>query len=204
MRCPLKTILDAALAFWLIAAVCIWMMLNGCAATRQVEVQADRKLKRIVVTTAQVIQPDGKIAQLTTKTVTTENEASGSSTQDDTQVPLPAIVGDFGSLARGAAVAGATAMGGPTAGALVSSGIDWITALVYGTGTAAVAGGTGYVAIQGQKRRTRQLVQAEDDYANDLEQAETDDDVKAVKSKHAERQKALGIHTDLTRARHGV
>jgi hypothetical protein len=64
------------------------------------------------------------------------------------------------------------------------------------------AGATG--VVMRERTRRRQMIQAQDAYANDIEDAETAAEVAAIKAKHAARQKALGIHDQLTRERHGV
>ena len=84
--------------------------------------------------------------------------------------------------------------------AAVAGGTPWggIISGIVGLGVAAFAGKKAIDA----GNRTKRLVKASSEFADDLECAETDLDVAAVKAKHAAKQKALGIYDDLTKVRH--
>jgi cysteine synthase len=85
---------------------------------------------------------------------------------------------------------------GPAGGAAA----DWLWQTVAGLGAAGTTAGVGLVMRERTTRR--KMVKAQDAYAADLEEAETDEDVAAIKSKHAARQDALGIRKQLTQERH--
>jgi cysteine synthase len=110
------------------------------------------------------------------------------------EVEAPKVLDALKPLVSGAA----TAVMGPAAGAAV----DWIWQAVAGVGAAGTTAGVG--VVMRERTRRRQLIQAQDAYASDIEQADTAAEVAEIKRKHAERQKALGIHEQLTRERHGA
>jgi len=56
---------------------------------------------------------------------------------------------------------------------------------------------------EAMERDRKAKIAAMDAYAKDIEKAETDEDVEKIKTKHAERQKVLGIHDQLAQDRHG-
>jgi hypothetical protein len=178
-----------------IVVVLIALLLTACAENRQTSTDAKRSLVRDVTEIRQVALPDGKVIQLTTKTRTIERETSATDEQGRIETEAPKILQDFGAVAKEGVKAVATAAMGPAGGAAV----DWLWQGVAGLATAA---GTGLV-IRERKTR-RKLVRAADDYAADIEEAETDEDVENIKKKHAARQKALGIHDQLTKERHGA
>lgn len=179
----------------LLVAHAIALLLVGCAENRQVSTDAKRTLVRDTTEARQVLMPDGKVIQLTTRTKTVERETSASDEQGRVETEPPKVLTDFGAVAKDVVKGAATAAMGPAAGAAV----DWLWQGVAGLATAA---GTGLVIRERNTRR--KMVKAQSEYASDIEEAETDDDVKAVKQKHAARQKALGIHDKLTRERHGI
>lgn len=145
-------------------------------------------------TVRQVIAPDGQLVELRDKVRVSRTLSEDTATQTDRQAESRLEVEAPKLLPTLVSVAGKAASG------------NWLGAgaeLLAGLGSAAVVGGGGYVALRRQKQRASELVKAVDSYASDVESAETDDEVLAVKAKHRERQKALGIHTDLERVRHG-
>lgn len=174
------------------------LLAAGCAENRQATTDGKRTLVRDATEVRQVLMPDGKVIQLTTKTKTVERETSASDEQGWVETEPPKMLTDFGTVAKDVVKGAATATMGPAAGAAV----DWLWQTVAGVGLAGSTAGVGMVLRERKTRR--QMVRAQNDYAADIEEAETDDDVKAVKQKHAARQKALGIHDQLTRERHGV
>lgn len=174
------------------------LLLSSCAENRQASTDAKRTLVRETTEVRQVLTPEGKAVQLTTKTKTIERETSATDELGRVEIEPPKVLGDFGAVAKDALKGAATATVGPAGGAAV----DYLWQLLSGAGLAGTTAGVGLVMRERTTRR--RMVQAQDDYANDLEQAETDDDVKEIKKKHAERQKALGIHDKLTRERHGA
>lgn len=176
----------------------VLLVLAGCAENRQVSTDAKRTLVRDTTEVRQVLMPDGKVIQLTTRTKTVERETSASDEQGRVETEPPKMLTDFGAVAKDVVKGAATATMGPAAGAAV----DWLWQTVAGVGLAGSTAGVG--AVLRERTRRRQFVQAQDAYAADLEQAESDADVAEIKRKHAERQKALGIHAQLTRERHGV
>ena len=168
------------------------LALSGCAENRQASTDAKRTLLRDTTEVRQALTPDGKAVQLTTKTRTTERETSATEEQSRVEIEQPKILQDFGAIAKALAMSAA----GPAGGAAV----DWLWQLVSGTCAAGTLAGAGVVMRQRAIRR--RMVKAQDDYASDIEQADTDEEVAAIKTKHAERQKALGIHAQLTKERH--
>lgn len=204
-RIPAWSQMQIALAIinaFLVAVALI--LLAGCGQNREMTTDQKRNLRRDTTEVRQVALPDGKIVQLTTRIVTIEKETSAEQQAEQVQVEAPKLLQDLGSTIKAGATAAATALGGPIAGQAAAAGIDWISTLLGAGGAAAVATGTGVVASRRSSARRRELVKAQDAYASDLEDAETDDDVKDLKAKHAERQKALGIYDQLTKERHGA
>lgn len=191
-----RTIDGAMLALFAIA-MAIAVFLCGCSQQRDTEASQTRSLKRTEVRVEQVLAPDGKLVQLTSKTTTLEAEDSGRIEREDVLVQPPQVLMDLGSAAKTAvaAVADRVAPGSGVA-------VDYLWQAVAGaTGLGAAAAGAKVVA-DGRKRR--RYIKAMDDYSSDLEDAETDDDVARVKEKHRQRQQALGIHGDLERERLGA
>ena len=180
------------------ALLAIVLVLTACAENRQATTDAKRTLVRETTETRQELLPDGKVVQLTTKTKTVERETSATDEQGRVEVEPPKVLSDFGAVAQAGVKAAASAVMGPAGGAAV----DWLWQTVAGVGAAGTTAGVGLVLRERKTRR--QMVQAQDDYAADIEDAETDAEVAAIKQKHAARQKALGIHDQLTRERHGV
>lgn len=181
-----------------IAALIVCLVLTGCAENRQAAIDAKRTLVRETTEVRQELLPDGKVIQLTTKTKTVERETSATDEQSRIETEAPKVLSDFGAVAKDVVKGAASAAMGPAAGAAV----DWLWQTVAGVGLAGSTAGVGMVMRERKTRR--QMVQAQDDYAADIEAAETDAEVAAIKQKHAARQKALGIHDKLTRERHGV
>jgi len=173
------------------------MVLAGCAQNRDQNTDQKRNLRRETTEVRQVVV-DSKVVQLTTKTLTIERETSAEQQSERIEIEQPKVLTDLADGAKALLKAGAAATMGPAGPAAV----DWIWQTVAGVGAMGAAGGAGVVMRERTKRR--QMIKAQSDYASDLEDAETDDDVKEVKKKHAERQKALGIHDQLTQERHGV
>lgn len=172
-------------------------VLAGCASNTRADSteQADRVLVRETTEVRQEVH-DGQLVELRTKTRVVEQEQTDREASRDERVEVeePKILSTIKPLATAAA----TAVMGPAGGAAV----DWIWQTIAGVGAMGAAGATGMVMRE--RTRRRQLIQAQDAYASDVEEAETDEEVAAIKAKHAARQKALGIHDQLTRERHGV
>jgi hypothetical protein len=184
------------------ALVAILFIMTGCGTETRQETRTERRTVTVSKTITQQITPNGDIVQLESVTRTTTDETGQQIGESQTEIKPPQIVGSL-SKAVGTGVALLTGSG--AAGQAAEAGIDWLTGLIGAGATGAVGAGTGAVAMRRLERsRTRQLVQAQDDYASDIEDAETDAEVAEIKRKHAERQKALGIHEQLTRERHGV
>jgi Flp pilus assembly protein TadB len=177
----------------------------GCARTESRDTSSEQKrnLRRETVETRQEIAPSGQVVQLTTKTVTTEREQTAAQEQESgrTEIEAPKVLDTLKPLATAAA----TAVMGPAGGAAV----NYLWETVAGVGLAGATGGAGMVIRERRRREEdrelrKKMVKAQDDYAADIENAETDAEVARIKAKHAERQKALGIHEQLTRERHGA
>lgn len=176
--------------------------LAGCGSETRQETRTEKRIVTVSKTITQQITPNGDIVQLESITRTITDETGQQIGESQTEIKPPQIVGSLGK-AVGTGVALLTGSG--AAGQAAEAGIDWLTGLLGAGATGAVGAGTGAVAMRSLERnRTRKLVQAQDDYASDIENAETDADVAEIKRKHAERQKALGIHEQLTRERHGA
>lgn len=180
-----------------LALLAVLVAMQGCASNARTDTaeQQDRILVRETTEVRQEVH-DGQMVELRTKIRVVEQEQTDKEASRDERVEVesPKVLDALKPLAKAAA----TTVMGPAGPAVV----DWIWQTVAGVGAMGAAGGVGVVMRERTKRR--QLIKAQDDYASDLEAAETDDDVKAVKEKHAKRQQALGIHDQLTRERHGV
>jgi len=173
--------------------------LSGCAGNSTVRADSTEQQGRVLVReTTEVRQEvhDGQLVELRTKTRVVEQEQTDREASRDERVEVddPKILSALKPLASAAA----TAVMGPAGGAA----IDWIWQTLAGVGAMGAAGATG--VVMRERTRRRQMIQAQDAYANDIEDAETAAEVAAIKAKHAARQKALGIHDQLTRERHGV
>jgi hypothetical protein len=175
--------------------ICI-LLLAGCAQNRQATVDTNRKTVTDTTEVKQALAPDGKVIQLTTKTRTIAKEVTSTDEQSRIETEAPKVLGDFGAIAQAGVKAAATAVMGPAGGAAA----DWLWQTVAGLGAAGTTAGVGLVMRERTTRR--KMVKAQDAYAADLEEAETDEDVAAIKSKHAARQDALGIRKQLTQERH--
>ncbi len=177
--------------FWIL------VVMSSCAQNTRADQteQQDRVLVREVTEVRQEVI-DGQVVELRTKTRTVEQEQTDKEASRDERVEVeaPKVLDALKPLAKAAAE---TLIGpaGPAA-------VDWIWQTVAGVGAMGAAGGVG--VVMRERARRRQLIQAQDAYASDIEQAETDAEVAEIKRKHAERQKALGIHEQLTRERHGA
>jgi hypothetical protein len=183
------------LSFWALVLV----LLSGCASNSTARADSTEQQDRVLVReTTEVRQEvhDGQLVELRTKIRVVEQEQTDREASRDERVEVeePKILSALKPLASAAA----TAVMGPAGGAAV----DWIWQTVAGVGAMGTAGGVG--VVMRERTRRRQLIQAQDAYTRDIEEAETDAEVDAVKAKHAARQKALGIHDQLTRERHGV
>jgi hypothetical protein len=181
-----------------IVLVCVVLWIGGCATQERQDAtkQEARTLERSTETVKQAYV-DGQLIELREKTVVTERELTDGATSGERRVELepPKALNDVLKPV-------AKTLAGAAAGPAGEAAVDWIWQLLGGVGAMGAAGGVG--AVIRERKRTRTLVRAQDEYARDIEDAETDEDVEAVKQKHQERQKALGIHTTLTRERHGV
>lgn len=176
--------------------------LAGCGSETRQETRTERRIVTVSKTITQQITANGDIVQLESVTRTTTDETGQQVGESQTEIKPPQIVGSLGK-AVGTGVTLLTGSG--AAGKVAETGIDWLTGLLGAGATGAVGAGTGAVAMRKLERnRTRRLVQAQDAYASDIEDAETDAEVAEIKRKHQERQKALGIHDQLTRERHGA
>lgn len=138
------------------------LVLSGCSQNREQQTDQRRNLRRDVTAVQQVLLPDGKIAQLTTKTTTVERETSAEQQTEQSQIEAPKILADLGSVAQGALRAAATATVGPAGGAAV----DWIWQTVAGVGAAGAAAVAGKKAVEA-KRNARQR----DELADGIESA---------------------------------
>jgi len=173
------------------------VVMSGCASNTRAD-QTEQQDRVMVRETTEVRQEvvDGQMVELRTKTRVVEQEQTDKEASRDERVEVeaPKVLDALKPLVAGAA----TAVMGPAGGAAV----DWMWQTLAGVGAMGAAGGVG--VVMRERTRRRQLIQAQDAYARDIEQAETDAEVDAIKAKHAERQKALGIHEQLTRERHGA
>ncbi len=178
-------------------ALAAFLILAGCAqATREDRTeQADRVMVRETTEVRQEVH-NGQVVELRTKTRVVEQEQTDREASRDERVEVesPKVLDAIKPLASAAA----TAVMGPAGGAAV----DWLWQTVAGVGMAGTTAGVG--VVMRERTRRRRLIQAQDAYAADIEQADTDAEVAEIKRKHAERQKALGIHEQLTKERHGV
>lgn len=195
------------LRYMLFGALIVMLALQaGCGQTRQVEEQQDRKRKETTVAVRQEQAPDGKIIQLTTKTTVIESETTGRIEYEDIQITPPVVVGDFaGAVKEGIkAVADKAVPGG---GYLVETICGALGLGATGAGVKAVGEVRRRRKLELQteeaEEKNRKIAKAMNDYANDIENAETDEEVYKIKEKHVKRQKALGIHDDMERLRHG-
>jgi hypothetical protein len=181
----------------MVLALAALACLGGCAQSQRAATQAEgtRELRRETTTVRQVLAPDGAILELREQTVTVETEASATQGRSEARTELePPKVLD--AAVRGLSqVADRMVPGGGMA-------VNMLWQVLAGSG--AIAAGGGAAAVLRERKRARELVQAQDAYAKDIERADTDAEVAQVKAKHEGRQKALGIHTALTRARHGA
>ena len=181
----------------LVLAVIAALALTGCAQTaREATVeQKDRVMVREVSEVRQDVH-DGQVVELRTVTRTTEREQTDREASRDQRVEVepPKVL----SALKPLATAAATAVMGPAGG----QAVDWLWQTIAGLAAAGTTASVG--VVMRERTRRRQLIQAQDAYARDIEQADTDADVADIKRKHAERQKALGIHEQLTRERHGA
>lgn len=179
----------------LCVAVCLFAL--GCGSTTR-EDRSEQQDRVLVRTTEEVRQElvDGQMVELRTKTRVVEDEQTDreANRNEVVEVTAPKILDAVRPLAHMAA----TAVAGPGGGAAV----DWLWQTVAGVGAAGTTAGVGVVLRERSRRRL--MVKSQDAYANDLESAETEEDVAAVKRKHSERQKALGIHDALARERHSA
>ncbi len=181
----------------------IVLILCSCDSSRDQQTTQSRNLKREAVEVRQEVH-DGKVMKLTTRTVVIESETNEAATAERITVEPPEILGDLGAVAKQGAKVLAGAMVGPAAGPAV----DWIWQTIAGVAGLGTAGGVGAVLRERKARKNnddqqRKVAKAMDDYAADVEEAITDEQVAAVKEKHRRRQIALGIHADVERARHG-
>jgi hypothetical protein len=189
-------------SWWLQILLCflagafVVVALTGCATNAR-EDSAEQQDRVLVRETQEVRQEvhDGQVVELRTVTRVTEQEQTDreASRDERVEVEAPKVLDALKPLVK--AGADAIVTGGGAA-------VDWIWQAVAGVGATGVAGAAG--VVMRERTRRRQLIQAQDAYARDIEQAETDAEVAEIKRKHAERQKALGIHDQLTRERHGV
>lgn len=180
MRIPetyIRAVVDATIFATMLGLLGMLLaVLAGCGST------TDRQAKtteRVVYTLPALVfdTPAGPVTTQPAKVQVDRQELSESTEQKKIDMPDPTPLIQ--------AVASTTPWGGILAG-------------VVGAVTTAAAG---YKALSGAAQ-TKRMVKAQSEYADDLERAETDADVAAVKAKHADRQKTLGIHADLQRARH--
>lgn len=178
----------------ILCALMALTLLSGCARTESRDTDQKRNLRRETVEVRQEIAPSGQVVQLTTKTITTETEQTAGQESARIEVEAPKVLDTLKPLAQAAA----TAVMGPAGGAAV----NYLWETVAGLGAAGTTAGVGMVIRE--RTRRRKFLKAQDDYARDLEDAETDEEVERVKAKHRERQQALGIHEQLTRERHGA
>lgn len=180
-----------------IILVAVLVLLAGCSSSTRADLN-EKNNRALVRETTEVRQEvhDGQMVELRVKTRVVEREQTDKEASRDERVEVesPKVLNALKPLVTGAA----TAVMGPAGGAAV----DWIWQAIAGVGAMGTTAGVG--VVMRERTRRRQFVQAQDDYANDIEKAETNADVDAVKRKHAERQKALGIHDQLTRERHGA
>jgi len=180
-----QALVDAmtALAF-LAIIVLLAFILTGCGAETRSDVRTEKRIVTVTKEIRQEISPSGEIVQLESVTRTTTSEDGQQIGQTETEIKPPQIMGMVATLAK----VGATAMGGPAAGAAVSQGIDLISTLI-GTSAAAVPAGMGYVALRKRKseadalkeeletadRHRRQLVKsverARDELPDDVDKA---------------------------------
>jgi len=210
----------AVIILCVLALLCF--LLGGCASNRTAsgtEERSEQRQERTVTTTETVRQafsPTGELVELREKTrVVSDSTASGSSRADTTadeqlEVEPPKALGVIGTaLKEGAKKVADQAV--PGGGAVVESA--W-QAVSWALGLGAAGAGT-KVVLDGRRRRReedeaeaaeerrRLIAKAMNDYARDIEGATTDDQVRDIKTKHRERQRALGIHDDIERLLHG-
>lgn len=199
------------------------LLLGGCASNRTAagsEERAEKHRERTVTTTEtvrQVLSPvTGEPMELREKTrVVSESEATGSSratssTEETLEVQPPKALETLGAVVKEGAkqVADQAVPGGGAA-------VEWAWQAVSGALGVGVAGAGAKAVLDGRRRRReeeeaeaaeerrRLIAKAMNDYARDIEGATTDDQVRDIKTKHRERQRALGIHDDIERLLHG-
>lgn len=201
-----KALLDTLLAIVLFLGICMFMaLLSGCASNRDASTDTKRSKRVDTVTTQQVVVGE-KIVKLTSRTTVVENEDTGTVFNERVEVEAPQVLQDLGTVALEAGKKVADSIV-PGSGYLVET----ITGLA-GLG----AGGAGIKAMSESRRRRkleeeqeeaeerqRKVNRAMKEYADDIEEAETDDEITAIKKKHEERQRRLGIYDDVMKARHG-
>jgi len=138
--------------WWVEITLCIFgsmfilIALTSCGAETRSDVQIQKRIMTVTKEIRQEISPSGEIVQLESVTRTTTSEDGQQIGQTETEIKPPQIMGMVATLAK----VGATAMGGPAAGAAVSQGIDLISTLI-GTSAAAVPAAAGYVALRKRK-----------------------------------------------------
>ena len=133
------------------------LILAGCGSERQAVAEGTRTTRTVTIVRAQTVQGD-QIIELTTRTTTLTDEATGSTTSERTETDAPRIVGTLAGILRAGATLAGTATLGPAGGAAVGAAADWLTQLVVGSTAAATAGGAGFVAMRqtGALRRVRE------------------------------------------------
>lgn len=199
------------------------LLLGGCASNRTATGTEDRDEQRheCTVTTTetvrQVLSPTtGEPIELREKTrVVSESAATGSSratstTEEALEVQAPKALETLGAVLKEGAkkVADKTVPGGGAA-------VEWAWQAVSGVLGVGAAGAGAKAVLDGRRRRRleeeaeeaeerrRLVAKSMNDYARDIEGATTDDQVRDIKTKHRERQRALGIHDDIERLLHG-
>ncbi len=132
---------------WLVVAGA-GIALVGCGATTNREQQVERRTRTVLKEVRQEIVPaTGEIVELSKTTTTVTDEITGTTETEKVTVDPPKVVGQVAALVG----AVATAAGGPAAGKAAEVATDWLTTLITGSGAAAVAGGTGYMAVRKQR-----------------------------------------------------
>lgn len=135
--------------FLLVAGAVAVLVFSSCASERQQSSETSRRSRTVTVERRQVLAADGvTVTELTTRTTTITDEATGQTLEESTVTEAPKIVGVLGQAVKTVA----TATMGPAAGQAVQAGIGWLEALLGGGGIAATMGGTGAVMLRRQKQ----------------------------------------------------
>jgi cell division protein FtsB len=131
---------------YLIAVVLVFA---SCGQQTETLRKESRTLRRETIEKRQEITPNGQLIQLTTRTVTIENEATGEKISETVEVEAPKFLGSLADVGKALVVGAGAAVGGPAGGAAA----DMLWQTLAGVGGAGAAAATGKMAIEGRRRK---------------------------------------------------